>query len=142
MLNSTLVLAWEVLVPQDVPAATVERAAARAQWLVDSHASADSEVRRDIARRTLALARLRQGRYDEVEPLCAAALANPKLARRPRATVLATVALARQRLGQPYQAMLGEAQSLAPDAELVAETAASRDSSAHPLCRVRFSCPR
>jgi hypothetical protein len=91
-----------VLVPPDVPAAAVERAAARAQWLVDSHASADSEVRRDIARRALALAR--------------------------------------QRLGQPYEDMLAEARSLAPDADLVEEAGAGRGSNAHPLCRVRLPC--
>jgi len=38
-----------------------------------------------------------------------------------RATVLATIVMARRALGQPYAELLAEAVALSPDADLVAE---------------------
>jgi hypothetical protein len=76
------------------------------------------------ARVTLALARLRQDRLDQVEPLCANALASD-LTPEQRATALAAVVLARRATGQPYQAELAEARALAPGAALVAEAAST-----------------
>jgi hypothetical protein len=70
----------------------------------------------------LALARLRQRRFAEVEPLCKPGLAgNPGPGE--RATVLATIALARRALGQPYAELVAQAVALSPDADLVAEAA-------------------
>lgn len=71
---------------------------------------------------TLALARLRQGRFEEVEPLCASGLAGDH-GPDTRATILATIVLARRALGQPHADLLGEAVALSPDADLVAEAA-------------------
>ena len=58
----------------------------------------------------MALARLRQGRFAEVEPWCASSLASD-LRPDDRATVLATIAMARRALGQPYEEPLAEALS-------------------------------
>jgi hypothetical protein len=70
---------------------------------------------------SMAVARLRQGKFDMVEELCQGALTDPTVASTNRATVLATVALARRTLGQPYNRLLAEAVALAPQADLVAE---------------------
>jgi hypothetical protein len=75
---------------------------------------------------TLALARLRQGRFDQVEPLCASGLAadvDPDN----RAALLATLVIARRALGQPHADLLAEAVALSPDADLVAEARSSAD---------------
>ena len=63
----------------------------------------------------MALARLRQGRFAEVEPWCASSLASD-LRPDDRATVLATIAMARRALGQPYEEPLAEAVALSPHA--------------------------
>jgi hypothetical protein len=75
---------------------------------------------RSNVRHSLAVARLRQGRAAEVEPLCAGILGE-ELKPDDRATVLATVAMARRALGQPGRAELDEALSLDPEADLVGE---------------------
>lgn len=71
------------------------------------------------------MARLRQGRFGEVEPLCAPGLASD-VGPDDRATVLATIALARRALGQPHAGLLTEAIALSPDADLVAEAQRSQ----------------
>jgi hypothetical protein len=71
---------------------------------------------------TLAVARLRQRRYGEVEALCAPAV-DGATGRDDRATVLATMVIARRALGQPYAKLLAQAVALSPDADLVAEAA-------------------
>lgn len=84
------------------------------------HPDARSPVHQ--ARHTLAVARLRQGRPDEVRSLCAGALAA-ELAPAERATVLATVAMARHALLLSGQPQLDEALALDPGAALVSEAA-------------------
>jgi hypothetical protein len=76
-------------------------------------------------RHTLAVVRLQQGRFDEVEPLCADSMANTSISVGDRAQVLATIALARRGLGQPYEDLLTQAVSLAPDEYLVKQAAAA-----------------
>lgn len=88
---------------------------------------------------TLALARLRQGRFGEVEPLCAAALSGD-LTPRHRAAVLATIVLARKRTGTPYAGILAEARALDPAADLVAEASRSRLSAVPGNAAVNFVC--
>ena len=56
-----------------------------------------------------------------MEDLCQVALAGPEPSATNRATVLATIALARHALGQPYERLLDEAAALDPEADLVAE---------------------
>lgn len=68
-----------------------------------------------------------------VEDPCTKVLASPDLSPVNRATVLATIALARQALGQPYEQLLSEAIALAPDADLVAEATRSADRTARAL---------
>lgn len=80
----------------------------------------DTDQRRAAVEHTLALAYLRQGRFTDVEPFCRSGLEDA-LPPAERARVLATVAMARGMLGQPYQEMLAEAMRLGPDAELVKE---------------------
>ncbi len=75
---------------------------------------------------TLALARLRQGRFDEVEPLCESGLAAD-FGPDNRATILATIVIARRALGRPHADLLAEAVALSPDADLVAEARSSAD---------------
>jgi hypothetical protein len=55
-----------------------------------------------------------------VESLCAPGLAGD-YGPDTRATILATVALARRALGQPYADLLAKAMALSPNADLVAE---------------------
>jgi hypothetical protein len=115
-----------------VAVAEADRAVSRLERLpkfsqLDGHASFVT---------TLALARLRQDRFADVEPLCADALAAD-LEPGNRAAVLATVVLARRALGRPYRDLLAEAVSLSPNEDLVAEAAAPRESG-----RVKASVPR
>jgi len=118
------VLSWKVLAAGDLPAQTADLAAGRVQWVID-HLDRESPDKRTPAhkvRHTLALARLRQGRPDEVRQLCAAALAA-ELDPDDRATVLATVAMARHALLLSGRPQLEEALALDPDAVLVSEAA-------------------
>jgi hypothetical protein len=61
-----------------------------------------------------------------VEPLCASGLALD-IGPDSRATLLATLVLARRALGQPHAELLAEAVALSPDADLVAEARSSAD---------------
>jgi hypothetical protein len=111
-------LEWRVLLIPDLPLPAADIAAARLEWAVQ-HSRPDLLP---AVKHTLAVARLRQHRFADVEPLCAAALADKSAAE--RATFLATVAMARQALGQDAAAPLQQALSLDPAAELVGEAAA------------------
>jgi Peptidase family M50 len=118
------VLSWKLLASGDLPAATVDLAACRIEWVIDhldkEHPDTRSPLRNVL--HTLALARLRQRRPQEVQRLCAGALAadiDPD----DRATVLATVAMARHALLLSGRQQLDEALALDPDAELVSEAA-------------------
>jgi Peptidase family M50 len=111
-----------------LPPEVIDEAAVRMRWLVDNYpfnAKKDSELRPSMEH-TLALARLRQGRSAEVEPLCASGLALD-IGPDSRATLLATLVLARRALGQPHAELLAEAVALSPDADLVAEARSSAD---------------
>lgn len=118
-----------LLVVPGVPPHVVDQAANRVQWILDNYpfepaarTAPEDSFSRPAVEHTLALARLRQGRFAEVEPLCASALASVSRPD-PRATVLATIVLARRALGQPHADLLAEATALSPDADLVAEAA-------------------
>lgn len=115
-------VAYNVLLEPGLPPGALGEAASRVEWIAASypHAQHDDPEARAALEHTLALARLRQGRFAEVEPLCAPALAIDVGADN-RATVLATIALARRALGQPHASLVAEAVALAPDADLVAE---------------------
>lgn len=114
-------IAWNVLALPGLPADAVELAASRVQWVLGNpRPPATGQLSRAAALHTLAVARLRQARFEEVEPLCAEGLAadhGPEA----RATMLATVALARRALSRSYDELLAEAVALSPDADLVAE---------------------
>jgi hypothetical protein len=116
------VLSWKLLASGDMPAATADLAAGRMEWVIDHLDKEHPDKRTPLrnARHSLGLARLRQRRPQEVQRLCADALAadiNPD----ERATVLATVAMARHALLLSGRQQLDEALALGPDAELVSE---------------------
>jgi hypothetical protein len=115
-------LEWNLLLVPGLSAQTIDQAARRVHWVLANYPfNADEDpLPRSATEHTMALARLRQGRFAEVEPWCASALATD-LGRDNRATVLATIAMARRALGQPYGALLAEAVALSPQAELVQE---------------------
>ena len=120
------VVEYELLRVPGLPPEVIDEAAVRTRWLVDNYPvkAKNDPVVRSAMEHTLALARLRQGRLDEVEPLCASGLAadlGPDI----RATLLATIVLARRALGQPHADLLAEAVALSPDADLVAEARSS-----------------
>jgi hypothetical protein len=123
-------LSWKVLTFPGLPVHAVNLAAVRVEWVLrhidEQGTEQDAHVERAKARHTLAVARLRQGRPAEVEPLCADALGTD-LKPGARATVLATVAMARHALGQPGREPLEEALALDPDADLVGEAASKLD---------------
>jgi peptidase M50-like protein len=118
------VLSWKVLVTGDLPAQTADLAASRVEWVIDHLDREHPDKRTPVhnARHTLAVARLRQGRPNEVRQLCAGALAA-ELDPDDRATVLATVAMARHALLLSGGPQLEEALALDPDAPLVSEAA-------------------
>jgi hypothetical protein len=120
-----------VLYVPGLPADVVEQAATRVQWVLDNYDFSGEHglALKAAALHTLAVARLRQKRFPEVEPLCKPALVGP-LSKDARATVLATVVLARRALGQSYEELLAEAVALGPDADLVAEAAGSSGAAA------------
>jgi hypothetical protein len=116
-------LEWHVLLVPSLTPDVYELAATRVQWVLDNGQfdGQQGTYVRAAVRHTLALARLRQGRFGEVEPLCQEELDLPGLPSSNRATILATIVLARRALGQPYADLLAEAQSVAPKADLVGE---------------------
>lgn len=125
--QATHMLAWEVLLVPGLPPEAIGRAARQAEWVLST---ADFEPEdpawdREAVQHTLALGRLRQGRYAEAEELCQPILARRNLDHTSRATVLATIALARKALGLPHEQLLAEAVALAPAADLVPEAAAA-----------------
>jgi Peptidase family M50 len=118
------VLSWKLLASGDLPAATADLAAGRIEWVLDHLDKEHPDTRTPVhsVRRTLALVRLRQRRPQEVQRLCADALAadiDPD----DRAKVLATVAMARHALLLSGRQQLDEALALDPDADLVSEAA-------------------
>jgi hypothetical protein len=118
------VMSWKVLETGDLPAATADLAASRAEWVIGHLRSEHSDKRTTIsgARQTLALARLRQGRTADVPELCADALAAD-LDPDDRASVLATLAMTRHARLLSGRQQLDEALALDPDAPLVSEAA-------------------
>jgi hypothetical protein len=118
---------YNVLLLPDLPAGMLDEAASRVEWVVANypHDQRKEPVDHAALQHTLAMARLRQGRFAEIEPLCAPALAAD-VGRENRATVLATIALARRALGRPHADVLAEAVALCPDADLVAEAQRSQ----------------
>ena len=96
----------------------IDQAARRVQWVL-ANVPFDASTQ-PAAEHPMALARLRQGRFAEVEQWCPSGLATD-LRREHRATVLATIAMARRALGQPYADPLAEAVTLSPQADLVPE---------------------
>lgn len=107
---------WAVLTVPGLARPAADLAAQRVEW-VARHSSPELLP---AVQHTLALARLRQHRFAEVEPQCADALAASLTADQ-RATVLATVAMARHALRQDSHTPLEEALALDPAAELVSE---------------------
>jgi hypothetical protein len=99
-------------------------AASRVEWILGHYPFAveGASMPRPAVEHTLALARLRQGRFEEVAQLCAAGLAGD-YGPDSRATMLATVALARRALGQPHADLVADAVALSANADLVAEAA-------------------
>jgi hypothetical protein len=111
-----------------LPPEVIDEAADRMRWLVDNYpfnGEPDAKLR-SAMEHTLALARLRQGRSTEVEPLCASGLAAD-VGPDSRATILATIVIARRALGQPHADLLAEAAALSPGADLVAEARSGAD---------------
>jgi hypothetical protein len=124
MWRSISCLAYEVALVPGMPPDVVNMAVDRLQRVMDAYgvvADRDDHVARAAVLHSLAVARLRQGNFGVVERLCQEALAGGELSPRDRATVLATITLARQALGQPYESLLTEATDLDPKADLVAE---------------------
>lgn len=119
-------IAWEVVAEPGVPAQTVAATAAGLQRLLDTYEFRGQQAgpHKEAVRHALAVARLRQNRPREVPSLCVRELARKDLTDTERASVLATLVLARQQLGQPYRDLLEQARALDPDADLVAEATA------------------
>jgi hypothetical protein len=117
-------IAWNAVATPGLPPELADRAASLVQWLLDNDdpGAEKDDLERAAWIHTVATARLRQGRFAEVEPLCADLFD----AGRPdhRATALATIVLARHALGQPCEDLLAQATALAPGADLVAEARA------------------
>jgi hypothetical protein len=107
---------WQVATVPDLPMADANLAGWRMAWVLKHTTGHD----RMAAQHTLAVVRLRQRLHGEVEPLCAEALAA-ELEAPQRASVLATIAMARHASGLSGRDAVNEALSLDPDAELVAE---------------------
>jgi hypothetical protein len=114
-------LTCKVLTQPGLSGPAADLAADRVEWLerhVDERRDAVST--RGGIRQALAVARLRQGRLAEVEPLCAGAF-WAGLPPDAQATLLAATALARHALGQHARPPLDAALALGPEADLVAE---------------------
>jgi hypothetical protein len=119
---------YNLLCVPGLPPEVIDEAAVRTRWLLENYpckAKQDSQLR-SAMEHTLALARLRQGRFDEVEPLCESGLAAD-VGPDNRATLLATLVIARRALGQPHADLLAEAVALSPDADLVAQARSGAD---------------
>lgn len=108
---------YAVLAVPGIPKSAARLASQRVIWAMENHAEPKYHMRH-----TLALALLRMGHAGQVEPLCQRVLAANLLPGQ-RATVLATIALARHALGQEPGPALDEALGLDAQAELVTEAA-------------------
>jgi hypothetical protein len=119
--HSLACVEYIVLLEPGLPPEVYDEAASRVQWIAANYPhEPEDPVLHAALQHTVAVARLRQGRFGEVEPLCAPGLAvdaGPDN----RATVLATITLARRALGKAHADLLAEAVALSPDADLVAE---------------------
>jgi hypothetical protein len=137
-LNIVHFLSWKVVTKPDVPGWLADLAGTRVEWVLGHVDKRGDDVRprpRDV-RHTLAVVRLRQGQPAEVARLCADALAAADLDRDDRATVLATVAMAKHQRCWPASASqaLDEALALDPNAALVPEAASMiRDGTNAPV---------
>jgi len=115
-------VSYVVVLDPGVPPGVAVEAEQRVRWILDCATFEGPRVlHRCALRHTLAVALLRQGRFSAVEPLCEESLALSQTPAADRATVLATMALARRALEHPFEALLAEATRLAPQAPLVAE---------------------
>lgn len=140
-------LSWKVLATGDVPAETADLAASRVEWVLDhlDQENPDKRMLPHTIRSTLALARLRQGRPEDVQRLCADALAAD-LDQDDRASALAIVAMARHARLLSGRQQLDEALALDPGAQLVSEAAQLLDGgwetalAAHDQRRARADC--
>jgi len=117
-------LTWQILTRPGLSGPAADRAADRVEWL-EQHVDVrrDTAVSRGQLRLALAVARLRQGRMAQVEPLCAEA-AGAGLTPEAQATLLAAVGLARHAIGapeRPGRPPLDAALALDPAADLVGE---------------------
>ena len=126
--ETTHMLAWEVLLLPEPPLEAVDSAVTRVEWVLDNaeFKPGSADWTRAAVQHTLALGKLRQGQFAVVEAMCQPILAEWDLAACSRATVLATIVLARKAAGQPYEQLLAEAVALAPNADLVQEAAGNR----------------
>jgi hypothetical protein len=123
-------LSYEVALVPGVPQDVLALASQRIERVLRD-CDSDEALNRAVHAGTLhslAVVRLRQGRFGEVERLFGPETADPSLPPEHRAAVLAVVVLARRALGQPYEDMLVEAVALCPAADLVAEAAAGSPS--------------
>jgi Peptidase family M50 len=116
------VLSWKVLATGDLPGETADLAASRVEWVLDhlDRENPSQSLPPHSIKSTLALARLRQRRPDDVQRLCVDALAAD-LDKDDRASALAMVAMARHACLLSGRPQLDEALELDPDADLVGE---------------------
>jgi Zn-dependent protease len=125
LLNIVHALSWKVVAKPEVSTRLADLATARVEWVLghlDKRDDPEARPRPWDVRHTLAVVRLRQGQPADVRRLCADALAAD-LDPDDRATVLATVAMAKHQLyllASARQA-LDEALALDPSADLVPE---------------------
>jgi hypothetical protein len=136
-LNIVHALSWKVVAKPDVSARLADLAAARVEWVlghVDKRDDPEVPPRPRDVRHTLAVVRLRQGQPADVRRLSADALAAD-LDPDDRATVLATVAMAKHQLYLLASARhaLDEALALDPSADLVPEAVSMLGSGAPAL---------
>ena len=126
--NAVHTLVWYVLTVPRLPGQVIELATRRAEWVIEQ---GDAQLPRGAVLHTLALARLREGKAVEVEGLCAEGLATHPEPQH-RATILATIALARHALRQDARTPLLAALELDAKAELVDEAVTSISVLEHP----------
>jgi hypothetical protein len=122
VVNAVHQLEWYVATIPGLPLEDANLAGRRLAWVL-RHLERRS---RPAAQHTLAVIRFRQRQFAQVGPLCADAL-TAELPPMQRATVLATVAMARHAIGESGRESLDEAIELAPTAELVGEAIAFID---------------
>jgi len=121
--SATHGLTWEVLLLPSVPSEAADLAVRRMEWVLDNAEFTPGYAgwSRESVQHTLALGQLRRGQFAAAEQLCQPLSAHDDLDTASRATLLATLALARKAQGQPHEELLREAVALAPAADLVNE---------------------